>query len=123
MNKKEYQARYYRDNRERIIIQRKEWYKKNLSLCSARHNEYNHSFRLKVLTHYGNGQLKCVQCGFSDERALSIDHINGGGNQHRKQSGCGTGIRLYFWLRKEGYPEGYQTLCMNCQFMKKVDEG
>ncbi len=72
---------------------------------------------LKVLTYYGNGKLACVWCGFTDIRALSIDHINGGGSKHRQvisnRWSCD-------YLRSEGFPMGYQTLCMNCQFIKKV---
>jgi serine/threonine protein phosphatase PrpC len=84
----------------------------------------------EVLTHYGNGKCVCVKCGFSDIRSLSIDHINGNGNKHRaevvrttaKEKGTvngGGGIRFYRWLIKNNLPEGYQTLCMNCQFIKR----
>lgn len=71
----------------------------------------------ECLIHYGNGKLACVKCGFSDERALSIDHINGGGTQERKSKGGNTSYRL----KKANYPEGYQTLCMNCQFIKRTE--
>ena len=77
--------------------------------------------RLKILAHYSNNSMACAHCGFKDIRALSIDHINGGGNQHRKTTpGCkGTGF--YYWLRRNNYPEGYQVLCMNCQFIKRAE--
>jgi len=39
-----------------------------------------------------------------------IDHVNGGGNTHRKE----VGKTVYRWLRKQGYPEGYRVLCDNC---------
>lgn len=66
-------------------------------------------------------KLQRGNCGFIDERALSIDHINGGGMQHRRElSGGGTGINFYRWLRDTGYPEGFQTLCMNCQWIKRI---
>jgi hypothetical protein len=78
--------------------------------------------RLKedVLTHYGRGKLACVKCGFSDIRALSIDHINGGGNKERKKLKIG-GRPFYSYLKASNYPEGYQTLCMNCQWIKRVE--
>ena len=76
------------------------------------------NLKLEVLTHYGGGKLACVKCGFNDIRALSIDHINNDGGEHRKVVKSG---RIYKWLRDNHYPEGYQTLCMNCQFIKKFE--
>ena len=68
----------------------------------------------RVLTHYGGGICACVRCGFADLRALSIDHINGNGHKERKG-----GIALYESLKQRGFPDGYQTLCLNCQFIKR----
>ncbi len=70
-----------------------------------------------VLTHYGNGKCACVNCGFDDLRALSIDHIDGHGAEHRRRNNI-KGVEFYKWLIKNNYPEGYQTLCMNCQWIK-----
>ena len=68
----------------------------------------------QVLTHYGNGKCACVLCGFDDIRALSIDHIASNGSQ---ETNHGTG--LYYKLIKKSFPSGYQTLCMNCQWIKR----
>lgn len=73
----------------------------------------------EVLTHYGGGQCVCVRCGVNDIRCLSIDHINSKGAEERKSIGGGS--RFYAWLKKMNYPEGYQTLCMNCQFLKRAE--
>ena len=67
-----------------------------------------------VLTHYGNGKLACVKCGFDDVRALSLDHINGLNGAAREQI-----LKLRLRLIREGFPGGYQTLCMNCQWIKR----
>ena len=75
----------------------------------------------QVLTHYGNGKVACVRCGFSDIRALSIDHINGGGVKHRKSLGVTSGNNFYVWLKNNDYPLEYQTLCMNCQYIKREE--
>lgn len=75
--------------------------------------------KLEVLRHYGGGQLQCAGCPFTDYRALTLDHINGGGNQHRK--GKGSGVQFYRWLKKNGYPDGIQVLCMNCQWIKRYE--
>lgn len=80
--------------------------------------------KIMVLTHYGNSDKpECVRCGFIDVRALSIDHINGGGTRERLANSELNGRGIYWYLVKEGYPSGYQTLCMNCQFIKRVENG
>jgi len=82
----------------------------------------NREFKVEVLTHYGNGKLACVQCGEDRVACLSIDHIEGGGNKQRKGK-LRASTAFYRWLKREGYPKGYQTLCMNCQFIKRFDQG
>lgn len=86
-----------------------------------RKNKWERDCRQKlkreVLTHYGNGKLACVHCGFDDIRALTVDHIDGGGSKHKCTLGR-WGTSFLRWLRMEGFPLGYQTLCMNCQFIK-----
>jgi len=72
-----------------------------------------------VIEKYSGGKNCCVLCGFTDIRALSIDHINGGGHQHVKEIKKTSGCSFYSWLIKNNYPEGYQVLCMNCQFIKR----
>jgi len=74
----------------------------------------NAAIRQEVLDHYGN---KCVCCGETTPEFLAIDHINGGGNKHRKEVG-GSGPVMYRWLKKNNYPEGFQILCHNCNMAK-----
>ena len=73
-----------------------------------------------VLEAYGT---ECVRCGFDDPRALQIDHVNDDGNTERKALGgqSFSGWRFYEWLRKQGYPKRYQTLCANCNAIKHVE--
>lgn len=73
--------------------------------------------RTEVLTHYGNGLLKCCCCGENDLVVLSLDHIAGGGTAERKRLG-GSTCYLYIKLRKEGFPAGYRTLCLNCNLAR-----
>jgi len=58
-----------------------------------------------VFNHYGNS---CACCGETEPPFLTIDHEHGGGNQHLRAKA------LYVWLRQNNYPEGFRTLCMNC---------
>jgi hypothetical protein len=73
-----------------------------------------------VIYHYSNGTMVCAKCGFSDIRALSIDHINGGGRKHTQELKK-VGTIFYRWLIKNNFPKGYQVLCMNCNYIKKIE--
>lgn len=75
-----------------------------------------------IIAHYSKSS-SCAICGFTDIRALTIDHINGGGSKHRKLICRGGGNVFYVWLKKNNYPEGFQVLCMNCQFIKRDING
>jgi hypothetical protein len=66
----------------------------------------------EVFSHYGS---KCACCGEARLEFLSIDHIDGNGAEHRRMIGSG-GRNFYYWLRDNGYPEGYRAMCHNCNF-------
>ncbi len=72
-----------------------------------------------VLTHYGNGKLACVKCGESRLTCLTIDHINNDGASDRKVKRL-LGRGLYHYLILSSYPQGYQTLCFNCNIEKSI---
>jgi hypothetical protein len=66
------------------------------------------------MQHYGG--TKCICCNETEIRFLTIDHINGGGSKHRAE--IGHGKTIYSWLKNNGYPNGYQVLCYNCNCAK-----
>ena len=72
---------------------------------------YDEGMKKKVFEHYG---IKCADCGIEDMDVLSIDHINGGGREHRKK----IGRKINIWLCRNNFPEGFQTLCFNCNWKK-----
>lgn len=78
----------------------------------------NGGAKVVVLTYYGGGKCTCVKCGFDDIRALTIDHVNG-----RAKGDKRVGNFLYLFLVRNNYPQGYQTLCFNCQWIKKAEKG
>lgn len=87
----------------------------------ARYNRnYRKKLKLEVLTYYGRGELACVFCRENRIDCLSIDHINGNGMEHRRRIGTKSSSQFYSWLRRNKFPSGYQTLCINCQFSKYV---
>jgi len=82
--------------------------------------QYNQRLKNEILTHYGNGQCRCVICGESRIDCLSIDHLDNNGYDERKTRRRG-GDSFYRLLKKQGFPPGYQTLCMNCNFIKAAE--
>ena len=113
---------YYRQTRDVRLAGRRRVYHNDPEHIRVRARRdrkvYDAVYKVRVLTHYSSGKLSCVRCGEGDIACLTIDHINGGGHQHRKA----VGSHFYHWLIKQGFPEGYQTLCMNCQLRKKHNE-
>lgn len=92
---------------------------------SMRETSHRTRMRLKnkVLSYYSSGKPVCARCGFDDIRALSIDHINSNGGVHRKElSRSARGSGFYWWLKLNGFPDGYQVLCMNCQWIKRTEQ-
>jgi hypothetical protein len=91
---------------------------------TIKNHEYNRKQKIEVLTHYSNPP-KCACCGEDHIEFLCLDHINGGGNVERfkvrgrdKRGKSKAGVTFYFWLRTQGFPEGYQILCSNCNMAK-----
>ena len=97
----------------------RQWHRKPTRYRTLIRERYK-KLKLEVLSNYSVGRLGCVRCSFSDIRALSLDHINGGGTKRRRETGR-TSRSLYAWLKRSGFPPGYQTLCMNCQFVKRSE--
>lgn len=101
---------YTQSQREAQREANKKWYYKNREKHLATTKKYQHKVREIVLKYYGG---RCECCSESKIPFLSIDHRNGGGGKHRKELGF-SGIRFYFWLRKNNYPESFRVLCHNC---------
>jgi hypothetical protein len=68
--------------------------------------------RKAVLEHYG---LECLCCGEDTYEFLEIDHVNDDGAAHRREVGV-SGV--YAWLIKNNFPEGFRTLCSNCNMSR-----
>lgn len=86
-----------------------------------------HERRKRILEHYGG---KCSCCGEAEFIFLSIDHINGGGNEHRRQIGnnpdsrCGSSSTQFaIWIETNNYPDTLQILCHNCNMGKHLNGG
>lgn len=62
---------------------------------------------------------ECVHCGFTDIRALQIDHINGGGNKKRRHYGVFPYYNMMMKMLLEDFLKEYQCLCANCNWIKR----
>lgn len=77
--------------------------------CRDYRKELDLAVKLAAFDRYGGRECAC--CRESNVEFLTIDHINGGGTQHRRS---GKIVNIYRWLKKQNYPVGYRVLCFNC---------
>jgi len=70
--------------------------------------------RKQILDKFGNA---CNRCGFSDPRALQIDHVNGGGAQEIRN----TEAVKYYKAVLADQTGKYQLLCANCNWIKRSE--
>jgi hypothetical protein len=79
--------------------------------------KYHAKKRQELFDLLGN---KCCRCGFSDKRALQIDHINGGGRLERIKYNTKDFHRLVL-LSLKNKENKYQLLCANCNWIKRTE--
>ena len=126
---KRWRRKYRLKNKEKIKKQQKSWYShqdKKKIFERIRINSADKKFT--VLAVYSDGELKCAcsNCYYHINDCpiefLTIDHIHGHGNEHRKKMGFKGGSDFYRWLIKNNFPEGFQVLCMNCNWGKRINK-
>ena len=131
---------YRAENPEAAAEASKRWYDSHPGKGAARAREYrlrnkdvvNASSRRARLRRktaamdaYGG---KCACCGEDNLIFLTIDHINNNGIEHRKAimpnaPHSASGDVTYRWLKDNGYPEGFQCLCFNCNSGRAINGG
>ncbi len=79
--------------------------------------EYLRKLRLATIEALGG---KC-KCGFSDVRALQIDHINGGGSKERKNRTFKGNFHNHVLRSFLAGENKYQLLCANCNWIKRFE--
>ena len=70
------------------------------------------ALRLQVFAGYGGA---CAWCGETRPDALSLDHVNGGGSEHRRIT-----KDTYRWALENGCPPTLQPLCATCHALKNA---
>ena len=129
--RKVYLKEYTKNNRDKENARHKKWRNgngkekrraghvkyamKHREQLNDKHKRRGHLLKIEVLGHYSKGKPKCACCRESHLEFLCMDHINNDGNKHRKEIGL---ISIVRWLKTNGYPEGFQVLCFNCNWAK-----
>ena len=106
---KEKSQEYRKKNKEKITKKKKKYNKKNKKKIKERYE----IIKKMVFNYYGN---ECICCGENDFNLLTVDHINGGGSEHKRKNKI---YNMYNWLIKNNFPSGFQTLCRNCNCGKR----
>lgn len=103
--------------REKQRLKGQKEYLKRKEEAPDRYRLWKEQLRRDIFNAYGN---KCVCCGETERKFLTIDHVNNDGNKERARSKSellrrrGGGVHIYSRIRKEGYPATYRVLCWNC---------
>lgn len=95
---------------------RERYYAKNRTAIIERARQATADLRAEVIAAYG-GHCACPGCHVHHAELLTIDHVNGGGNEHRRSIGRGS-KDFYRWLKRNGYPAEFQALCGSCNLAK-----
>jgi hypothetical protein len=112
----EYMQKWRTKNRSRWIAyvraRNKKYRKEQNEYARKRHQKQYAQLKHEILEKLGS---KCQKCGYPDIRCLDIDHIEGGGNIHRKKIGVGVG---YLKDILKGIEKNqYRLLCKNCNWL------
>jgi hypothetical protein len=75
---------------------------------------------LEALSHYGGEPPKCYCCGERLLLLLSLDHINGGGTKHRKETKM---TRTCEWAKQNGWPTIFRVACHSCNLGAHLNGG
>lgn len=117
----------YWTNREERLAQMKQYRDSDKPKDRLRHQTYyiqvhireqerNFKRRQELLAKLGK---VCAFCGFSDSRALQVDHINNDGYQERKRESISKTYRRILTMSNEEAKQKYRILCANCNWIKK----
>ncbi len=117
----ERQLAYHHRHPERRAVIHRAWRERNLewSRQDSRERERRRRGSVKEEAVAALGG-KCSRCGFSDHRALQIDHINNDGHKERKTFGNDL-VALRRRAMTEIKSGKYCLLCANCNVIKESE--
>ena len=92
------------------------YYAANKEKCDQQSLAWGAKQRLEVLSMLGG---RCAHCGMADTDALAVDHIFGGGRQHRKQ--YPNQRTIFAMILRDKLTDSFQVLCHNCNWKKHLE--
>ena len=110
-----------RQRQRRKTSEYRAYMKANAQNIYLRRKRNREKLKIEVFMHYSNNKMECARCGYNNIDALCIDHIHNNGCYERKVFKISGGDKFYRWLKKRGFPSGYQILCFNCNQLKQVE--
>lgn len=134
MNQKEYNINYYQEHKKELQKRSKinaktnrirnnlttlKWQKENPDKANAKSRKWYNKTKGRlfniILDHYSH-RCNCTNCPETNERFLTVDHINNDGKAHHDK--IGSTIPVYKDVIKQEFPITIQILCMNCNWGK-----
>lgn len=104
-------------NPEQARQYHREWSKRNKQKIRDKTNQEREHDKEYVFLALGN---KCFKCSLTDRRVLQVDHIDRNLRKTTKFKRGGKG--LYAAIRRGEFPlGGFQLLCANCNWIKRVE--
>lgn len=130
-DRREYHKSWYQKNKIRLLERGKAYRAGRKELELLRHQKYVATHPEYLIRHNYNNRTRyrdilfsvlgerCIRCGFSDRRALQLDHLNGKGRKDYKSKGGGPYYYKYYADHLEEAKQKLQVLCANCNWIKR----
>jgi hypothetical protein len=110
-----YRARYAADP-EGCNAATLRWREEHRDQWNAARRRRHDRLRREVIAAYGGA---CTCCGEEEEAFLSLEHLDGVPDEHRRANGeRKSSTDIYALVRRAGFPLDYTVLCMNCNTAK-----
>lgn len=102
-------------NTEKVKLYERMYRATHRAMHVASSRKWHQKLKRLIVDAYGG---KCTCCGEYRLPFLSIEHINGDGNVHRKRIAA-AGSTLYLWIKNNNFPSDLTIHCMNCNVAKR----
>jgi hypothetical protein len=119
-----YRKKWAEANPENVVYHRRKnmakWRTENPAEHSVKQKRWRDTCRDTLFAFFGN---KCARCGFSDWRALQLDHVNGGGRQDPAYKHGRVRANALQLLKRspDEARQKFQLLCANCNWIKRYE--